>query len=650
MKALARTFTICLLITSFMYFKAKAQTPYYDAVALKKLLDTSGKWPQAVKPQVVDILANYCKKGDVESFFFTGSNANKFISPYGKKFTDHDGGSGGQNPISSAIGGFNVTNMANGLALFLIDRAKGEIDEAFFVRLNDFLMKYPEFATLFPNTKIFLSSFKSWEYANSLNTLKEAFNKDVKALPADLIKLKTTTCSAITDTAEQAKCTRRLNAIQNFLNSQEGILLLSACKIGDGFIQGNKIPDIIDPVITDTYLLNPTVKLDTNSRNGLILLNILDKSIKSNETGKSFITAEQFDALRNDNDLRTLFLGLIWQQIKSQNNGAGVSFKVGQSKINFTADVFTKDRFDGLINYLTNVHNQTKDLQTAYDNLKKDRLDAKKDLSTDYVALTSSVQQLIQALRTTTIIDSRITIPTEIDQFFDNTNNILTISGQILNVNYSAAMMGTLTLINTQIQKYDPSGVHKELAAFSQDFLKYASFAANFVEAKTPEEAKAAIEAVALPAGSYSVKQKSAFNISLNGYLGYTFDLNYASGIYAPVGFSFNWGSPKKNGWAFTLFGSLIDVGSLVSYNVYGGDTGAQKQEIHLESIFSPAAQAFLEIGRTPISFGGGYRRTPKLFYTKMDGTYNPVAAKDVVTLSILIDIPIFTLHNSPFK
>ncbi|NVM66674.1 hypothetical protein FHW88_004992 [Mucilaginibacter sp. SG538B] len=647
MKTLTKTLLLGLLLSAGFLKNAHAQTPYYDALALKKLLDAGGKWQEPVKPQVMDILANYCPKSNIKSIFFT---RDKFISAY-SNFTDNDGGSGGLNALSSGIGGFNVTNMANGIALFLIDRAKGEIDEAFFVRLNDFLAKYPEFATLFPNTRVFLSNFKSWEYANLLNTLKEAFNKDIKALPADIIKLKGTVCTSVSDSGDRTACSTRLAAIQDFLKSKDGRLLLAACKLGDGFIQGNKIPDIIDPVVKPAYLLNDTVGFSENTRSGLQMLNILNKSMESNETGKSYLTSEQFDQLKSDKTLQDLFLGLIWGQMAVANNYKGLVFTIDDThKVNVTTDIFTKDNLDGINSYLANLYNQTKNLQTAYDNLKKDRLDGKKELSPDLIALTQSVQQLIQALRTTAIIDSRLVIPDEANYFFDQTNSILEISGQILNVNYSAAIMGTLTLINTAAQRYDPAADHKELAVFRQDFLKYASFAANFVEAKTPEEAKAAIESVALPAGSYTIKQKSDFNISLNGYLGYTFDLDYASGIYAPVGFSFSHGWAGKSGWALTGFAGLIDVGSLVSYNLYSGNTGTQKQEIRLESIFSPSAQVFFEIGRTPICFGGGYRRTPKLFYTKSDGTFNPVPAKGVFTVSILIDIPIFTLHNNPYK
>jgi hypothetical protein len=639
---------LCLLMAVLSGFKAMAQTPYYDAVALRKLVNDASKvWPGSAKTQVANILANYCAKDSVPDVF----TKNPFTKDLAAVvFVNKAGVSGGQNPVVSALGGFNVTSMANGLALFLIDRAKDEIDEAFFVRLNDFLNQYPEFATLFPNTNTFLSSFNSWQYANLLNTLKEAFNKDINSLPADLIKLRTISCNSVKDSAKNAKCAARLKIITDFLNSKDGLLLLSAFKIGDGLIQGNKVPDVIAPVISANFLLNNTIGLSDNTKNGLQLLNIIDKSIKSNETGKSYITAAQFSLLTSDVTLQNIYLGLIWEQMARANSGTGLVFKVDNKAVNITTDIFKKTQIDGIMSYLTNVFNQASDLQTAFDNLKKDRLDAKPNVSPDYAAVIESVQQVFQSLRTTTTIDARLAIPADADVFFDNTNAVLQIAGQLFNSNYGAAVTSSLTLLKTTVTKYNPqSDAKAELTRFCQNFLTYASFAANFAEAKTPDDAKAAIEAVALPVGSYTIKQKSEWNISVNGYVGYTFDLGYAHGIYAPVGFAFSHGSTKKNGWAVTLFTGLIDVGSMVSYNLESGQSGSQKQEVRLESIFSPSAALFLEIGRTPISFGGGYRQTPKLFYSTTDGSYDPVPAKGVFTLSVLIDIPLFTLHNTPF-
>lgn len=202
----------------------------------------------------------------------------------------------------------------------------------------------------------------------------------------------------------------------------------------------------------------------------------------------------------------------------------------------------------------------------------------------------------------------------------------------------------------------DSGGIDKTK---QNQFIKYTSFMAAVATAKTSDEVENAIEAAALPVGSYSIKQKSAFNISLNGYIGYAFDYDkvslqskylFANGIYAPIGFSATLGLCKGNSGAFTLFASVIDVGSLASYNLKADSTSKLKQDVRLESIISPSAQLFYDIPKWPIAVGFGWRRTPKLFFSASDNTFKVIDPRNVFNVSILIDIPIATILNSPHR
>ena len=86
-----------------------------------------------------------------------------------------------------------------------------------------------------------------------------------------------------------------------------------------------------------------------------------------------------------------------------------------------------------------------------------------------------------------------------------------------------------------------------------EKILKYGNVMAGIVKSETPEEAESAIEAAALPAGSSSIKKNSAWNISLNAYIGgyysnYTNDANKIDGsnskirVAAPVGIAISKG------------------------------------------------------------------------------------------------------------
>lgn len=88
--------------------------------------------------------------------------------------------------LSSVIGGVDVTNIADGLAKFLIKRGKEELNMAFFQRMKDFLNENEEAKTLFPATSVFLNKIESYRYSELLQSLREAFYKDISNLVVNL--------------------------------------------------------------------------------------------------------------------------------------------------------------------------------------------------------------------------------------------------------------------------------------------------------------------------------------------------------------------------------------------------------------------------------------------------------------------------------
>ena len=91
------------------------------------------------------------------------------------------------------------------------------------------------------------------------------------------------------------------------------------------------------------------------------------------------------------------------------------------------------------------------------------------------------------------------------------------------------------------------------------EIFKHSAFLAAVVSSKNSEEIKNAIRAIALPTGSYSIKRKSFFNISLNAYPGLTAGAelilddssneNWAFnfGFTAPIGVGINWGINQRS-------------------------------------------------------------------------------------------------------
>ncbi|MFM9949731.1 MAG: hypothetical protein ACKV1O_17475 [Saprospiraceae bacterium] len=160
--------------------------------------------------------------------------------------------------------------------------------------------------------------------------------------------------------------------------------------------------------------------------------------------------------------------------------------------------------------------------------------------------------------------------------------------------------------------------------------LRYGTFMANIVEAESSEEAKKAIEAIALPPGSYSIKRQSKFSVALNGYVGifgggeYIRNANNNSlsnnfGITAPVGFSFSWGniwSKKMRPWSLGFSVPIIDLGAVASYRFSNPDKDNAAETvptIQLKHLVAPGLFLEVGIGGTPLTFGVGSQVGPRL-------------------------------------
>ena len=190
------------------------------------------------------------------------------------------------------------------------------------------------------------------------------------------------------------------------------------------------------------------------------------------------------------------------------------------------------------------------------------------------------------------------------------------------------------------------------------------NFVLGLATAKTDDEAAKVIEKAAVPAGGYSIKNKSRFTISLNSYAGFygaieqryykvidTANQNIikdssawgkAWGFSAPVGFSFNWGMGKKKEWNLGIHISLIDIGALVNFRV---SDSSELPKFDYRNIFAPGAHFVISpIKNNPVTFGVGIQKGPNLISYKkdLDNFYHGWR----VNAFVVVDIPIFYLYK----
>ena len=211
------------------------------------------------------------------------------------------------------------------------------------------------------------------------------------------------------------------------------------------------------------------------------------------------------------------------------------------------------------------------------------------------------------------------------------------------------------------------------------EIFKYGAFLAAVVESKDADEIKRAIQAVALPAGSYSIKRRAFRNISLNSYPGLTGGMELASnntnnnwapnfGFTAPIGLAYSWGYKTKidgykyftkpayrrrvehstklegnrflSGHSGTLYLPLIDLGAVVLFRLdNNGD--ALPEDIGFQQIFSPGIMYAHGLPDLPISIMGGMQVSPQL--RKID---EQKANSFRFNVSIVVDLPLANFHT----
>lgn len=601
--------TVCSIVT------ALSQVAYYDALKLKSFLEqnplpgggTVTQFQTGHLPEVYQILKNYTLNSttgnpagtdeEIQKMFCPAADSNVFICQYFPGTPAEPALVASK--VFNAIGNADITTFADGLAKFLIKRSKEEMFVTFFSKLKDD-KTFPEFKVLFPNTKLLVDNFESWEYANILNTLREAFDKDLKSILADIPKLgelNTASCNC----NNEAK--KRIDTLTQFLGTDEGRIFLSACQVGNAFIANQKIADVIHTISGPRYLGGIT-STSADVKNAIQLLDIVSYSLRNNEQDKQYVPLTDFNAAIGDADTRNLYFGLLWQQFKNRNISiAGKSLTA----------LLTPANVSNVQSFATNILSETDNITTAFKNLAEAKKKGETDLTNYWSAVFESAKGFLQASSNIGVIDPSFQFPAELRTTLSVSTQALEVAHDISLRNYSGAVIGVLNFLkNTG----DSEGA-KGLRAF---IVKYGSFAANIVEAKNSDDMENAIESVALPVGSASIKKHSEWNIALNAYLGGFVGNEFLadksseqwaaiSGIMAPVGVTF---SHRLGKASLSAYLSIIDIGAFASYRLKDEKT-EKLPEVQLKNIFAPGLGLVLGIPGVPLSVGYIHQLGPAL-------------------------------------
>jgi hypothetical protein len=185
---------------------------------------------------------------------------------------------------------------------------------------------------------------------------------------------------------------------------------------------------------------------------------------------------------------------------------------------------------------------------------------------------------------------------------------------------YSRALMTTVTLFRVDSLIVPPRA------------MQIATFASSMASAKDARGVTAALEASALPVGSFRAKRtplegdEKVVSLTLNAYMGASGGAEIPIGqpgvatvgqmaVAAPVGFEVSW---SARGGSLGFFMPLIDLGNLTMAR-FGSDTLQNDPKVGFSQVMAPGLYAVWGVTRSnPFTIGVGAQLAPGLRETKV--------------------------------
>ncbi len=622
-----------LLLNLFLFLgiTTSAQDVFKDAIFLRSMSEYEGEdFSIKLTKEVIITLSQYDldtstikRKPFFDSLYITFTGSSQAATIDSKKLLS---------TFISSAGSLDVTNFALGLTDFLIKRAKTELNTAFFKRLNDALKDTPVLNTMFPNTIKILDVIGTdiYQYDLYLNNLRSSFEKDIQALPENLHKI-----------ARDRRVDGTLLLTLDFLNQ----------------VKENKHPSELIKFLKD----NSYVKaVNPDLHQTFQVVDFLSESLRTTEVDRYWASREELNQLNDPTTLR-IYLGLLYQKLqkpehKTSNERIGNALKALASNINQAATITQfiyrfSEATDLIENTIASYKKQRKEI---LENIHLDKKERNKLLFEASFDIYTATLHFIENVYTIELLNIRID-PSQMNaakEIVGQLRDVGQIGIYLNNKQYAGAISQAAFVLN-RIAPDNNETIRK--------FIKYGAFMAALIEAENPEEVKGAIEAAALPPGSYSIKRHSRFNVSLNGYIGGFYGHESIHGvndklafnnlsISAPVGIYFGWGLCKtaKAPWSLGFFIPVIDLGTVASFRL-GNSEAESVPTIQLHHLIAPGLFIETGIGSTPLSFGAGAQIGSRL--RSVEPTINEVGDfywRYGVTLKV--DIPILNLYSSPKK
>jgi hypothetical protein len=555
--------------------------------------------------------------------------------------------------LATGLSGLPVTNIADGLARFMVKRTKQELNQAFFRRFYMALEdpRFVEFKLLYPQTyQVFSTADRDiYRYNYFMGSLQESFRVDLKTLPLH-----------VADLIQHPKYAPRFK--HDYHRSLASLALVSSQEVVNGSDPQQALHNI---AFSDAWRVDDDEITVANLKGSMQLLDLLSQNMRAARAQRRitpilpgqtepekprWLSRENLNALlasENEYALK-IFLGLLYQQ------AGDISFVKKDTSRLLLRDLLvmiddTEDQQGYFRTYVSQFGQLAIQIDQELMNLKnRDKgASAASGIDSYYKYSNAFIGAIEQGLD---FKSNTLSLSSPYDSVFLNVLNHGNQMGLDIHFkNYSSAVVNMVQVLQNAIAVPD--------FEYKSELLRYSSFIASVAGAVSSEEIAYAIEAVALPVGSSAIKKYSSWNLAIQSYVGGFYGLEVLEGVSneggqvfgmtAPVGIAISRGiSPFQDAGSLTLFVPLIDIGAVTAFRFQDPLTETLP-EITLQNIYAPGAYLIYGFPRWPVSFGTGFQMGPQLRQVDLGGNNIVDANGYRVSAFLAVDIPIFNLYTS---
>ena len=560
-------------------------------------------------------------------------------------------------PSSSLL---SASTIIDGTARFLKKRIKEELKTAFLTRFKDKMGDDPLFQRLLPSTFQTLTSVLDMD--NSLPSLNNiainSFQADMEQLPEHLeaFMLYDASFEEIRHTSNFKYFALPFNFIKHFQAGSHPAFALKDMQ-EKYYTDTTELDKIMQMMVvlddnlrakdTDWSTNNGTDDPNTEGDNEVRGFGGVSKSV--------FVTADDWNTLRRKGG-DSLFMSIIYRKF-----GQSLFSKIKKDSV---AQVRTSMKIlsDNISDYVTNLG--------AFESYHFKIKDEENRRNRDSFALELAwnVMQLIDKSHLIYFsILEKSAQETYKQTYWKQHKPIaeatLKAAGSLQRKNYAGLVLNTFQILRGLSDIPSFRNRHIMDNAFLENFFFYSNFMTDVLSASTSEDVSDILERYAAPVGSYGVKRKAKFSISLNAFPGLFGAVespfgnssyvgvnpsSFVSGVTAPIGLSFNWGGyGLKNNKNWSLFASIIDIGAVLSYRWTDDAAEGLPTKVEWAQVISPGLHLVYGFPDLPLSMAFGYQISPRLRKVDIGGNNLQNRTFQRFSLSFMVDITILNFYKT---